>query len=80
MLDVVDVCLVEVDGMVIVLLMVLVTFLQVGVIFLAVHEEEPEMVKVDVCVLLVDFEVQLHDVIVVTLVDVVTAAGIAVTV
>ena len=80
MLDVVEVCLVEVEGMVMVVLMVLVVVLHVGLIFLAVHEDEPEMVKVDVWVLLVDFDVQLHDVTVVNLVDVVTAAGIAVTV
>ena len=43
MLDVVEVCFVEV-GMVMVVLIVLVVFLHVGVIFFAVHEDEPVMV------------------------------------
>lgn len=76
--DVLCVVALEVEGRVTVVLMVLVVVLHVGVIYLAVQDEDPEMVKVEVWPALDVLDVQLHDVTVDSRLDVATAgAGLA---
>ena len=75
--EVVVVCFVEVEvGLgVMVVLIVLVVVLHVAWIFLEVHDDDAERVKVEVWPALEDFDVQLHDVMVDSLVDVTTAGA-----